>query len=272
MKHNKKRNTGFIYEVLARSLTKAIVDKDSSSQKKIVQLFKEHFSKGGVLANEMELYSALLDTTHIQRKVAERLLEETKKAHQVLGEKQIFRAQSQLIAAVNKVMGQEAWSTFVPNFKSLASVNAIFGSKTSVKKRVLFEQSIVDKMSAEARSSVGGSMKPIDNLAYHSFIKKFNDKYGSLLQEQKDLLNRYITSFADDGFELRVYLNEELARIKEILRTHAEGELDSLISQKAVEVVKFLEEFRKREFGEQDLKKILKSQELVRELAANDHN
>ena len=93
-----------------------------------------------------------------------------------------------------------------------------------------------------------------------------------MLQEQKDLLNRYITSFADDGFELRVYLNEELARIKEILRTHAEGELDSLISQKAVEVVKFLEEFRKREFGEQDLKKILKSQELVRELVVNDHN
>ena len=28
MKHNKKRNTAFIYEVLTRSLTQAIVDKD----------------------------------------------------------------------------------------------------------------------------------------------------------------------------------------------------------------------------------------------------
>ena len=30
MKHNKKRNTAFIYETLARELTKVIVEKDAA--------------------------------------------------------------------------------------------------------------------------------------------------------------------------------------------------------------------------------------------------
>tara|TARA_R110000824_G_scaffold375379_1_gene566275 strand:- start:445 stop:1257 length:813 start_codon:yes stop_codon:yes gene_type:complete len=270
MKHNKKRNTAFIYETLTRELTKAIVDSKPVHKEKIVALIKEHFSAGSILLEELGLYKNLLETTSINQGVAERILEESKRAYIELEEKTIFDAQSRLIAAINKQIGQEAWSNFVPNFKSLASVNAIFNSKTSIKKRVLFEQATIERMSATPESAANSGMRSIDNIEYRAFIKKFNDKYTDLLQEQKDLLNRFITGFADDGLELRLYLNEELSRLKKAVDDVAIENTEPLISTKLSEVKEYLEGFRKREFTDIDLNKVLKTQELIRELSAND--
>jgi len=270
MKHNKKRNTAFIYETLTRELTKAIVDKDATRKVNVLALLKEFFNQGQVLAKELELYRVLLETTNIQTKVAERLLAETKTAHGNLNESIIFDAQSRVIAAINKGLGKELWANFVPNFKSLASVNAIFNPKVTLKKKVLFEQAIVDRMSHAPESTQATGMQPIDSLTYNSFIKKFNKKFGVLLREQKELLNHFVTSFADDGFELRVYLNEELSRLKQTLGTSAESAPDTAISQKVNEVIKYLEGFRHRDFTADDLSRILKTQELVEELAAHD--
>ena len=151
---------------------------------------------------------------NIKANIAERMLQETKFAYSKIDSSEVFDAQSRMIAAINKELGKDVWSNFVPNFKSLASVNAIFNTKTPVRSKVLFEQAIVDAMSAETTLSESNKLESIDNLTYNSFIKKFNSKYTNLIKEQKDLLNQYITSFADDGFELRVYLNEELGRLR----------------------------------------------------------
>lgn len=272
MKHNKKRNTAFIYELLTRELTKALVDKNLSRSNKVVAILKEFFTPGLALSNELQLYNVLLETYNIHPKVAERLLTETKKAHARLDENTIFDAQSRIIAAINKGLGKEGWANFVPNFKALASVNTIFSSRTTVKKKVLFEQLIVDKMSEKQENRLSPQMQPIDNLAYISFIKKFNNKYNDILKEQKEFLNKYITSFADDGFELRLYLNEEISRLKGLLSKAEEAEFEPLLLQKVGEVREYLEGFRKREFIEDDFVKVLKTQQLVQELVANDHN
>ena len=268
MKHNKKRNTAFIFEALARDLTKSIVEKDAQRKEKVVSILKENFSRGQLLAEELELYNILLKTKNIDEKVAERILQETKSAYGRLDESAIFDAKSRLISSINKELGQEIWATFVPNFKSLASINAVLNSKASIKKKVLFEQALVDKMSSK-ESSDAEEMQPLDNLTYNSFINKFNDRYDDLLQEQKDLLNRFITSFSDDGFELRVYLNEELSRLKSSLSEAQETSLP-LVAEKSTAVLEYLEEFRHREFVDDDLKKVLKTQQLIRELAVND--
>jgi hypothetical protein len=125
-------------------------------------------------------------------------------------------------------------------------------------------------MSATPESAANSGMRSIDNIEYRAFIKKFNDKYTDLLQEQKDLLNRFITGFADDGLELRLYLNEELSRLKKAVDDVAIENTEPLISTKLSEVKEYLEGFRKREFTDIDLNKVLKTQELIRELSAND--
>ena len=100
-------------------------------------------------------------------------------------------------------------------------------------------------------------------------IKKFNEKYSTLLSEQKTLLNHFITSFADDGFELNVYLNEEISRLKTIV-TEARGNTEeALIVSKLEEVHDYLDDLRKREFEDKDLNKVLMTQALVQELVGN---
>ena len=272
MKHNKKRNTAFIYETLVKEFTKAVVDKNPRRKKIVLTIIKEHFSKGTPLRGELDLYNTLLDTKNVKTTLAERLLRETKSARAVLNEEIIFGAQSQIIAAINKNLGQETWSNFVSNFKTLASINAIFNPAASVKQKVLFEQAIIDRMSQKIESA-SESLKSIDNLTYHSFIKKFNEKYTSLLQEQKDFLNSYVTSFADDGFELRVYLNEEISRLKSLIsKTVDDSAVDALIRERSQDVFKYLDHIRRREFAASDITKILKTQELVRELGFNAHD
>jgi hypothetical protein len=271
MKHNKKRNTAFAYEVLTRELTKAIVNQNALRKDKIIKILKEHFDSRTILGKELRLYQAILETKNIDLKIAERLLTETKAAYSRLDESELFTAQSKLIAAINKGMSKEVWGTFVPNFKSLASINSIFNTSTSVKKKVLFEQSLIDSMSSKrSLDKPSNDLQAIDNLAYNSFIKKFNNKYNGLLAEQKEFLNHYITSFADDGFELRLYLNEELSRLSALLRRDTEIKRPEAILRKTEEAVHYLEGFRKRNFTEGDLNKILLTQELTQELLSND--
>ena len=269
MRHNKKRNTAFIYETLSRELTKAIIEKNTQRKNQIVFIFKKFFGAGEVLCEERQVYNALLQTKNVQKEIAERILQESKVQHRTLDENAIFDAQSQLIAAINKGLGQDVWGNFVPNFKVLASLDAIFNNKVSVKKRVLFEQAAVDRMSAKRPLDTSGPLQPVDALTYHTFIDKFNDKYESLLEEQKELLNNYIASFADEGFELRVYLNEELSRLKTALGKVPKEE-NLLIKEKVDGVADYLDGFRRREFTESDLIKVLKTQELVQELLTND--
>ena len=268
MKHNKKRNTAFVYEILVREITQAIIDKSAERKAKIVSLVKEHFESATVLGEELALYRALLETNNIEESVANRMVTEVKKAYESLDKEIIFEAQSKLIAAINKELGQDVWKTFVPNFKSIASINAIFNDKAPLKKRVLFEQAIVDRMSQPETLSEDQTMQSLDNITYKSFIQKFNEKYDPLLAEQKDLLNQFIASFADDGLTLKIYLNEELSRLKNIVTEAVENE--SVIGQKASTVMEYLEGFRKRDFTPEDLKKILTTQELARELRADD--
>ncbi len=270
MKHNKKRNTAFIYETLSRELTKAILDKDMERKEKIVSIIKEHFSPESVLGHELQLYKLILDTKNIKKEIAERIVQGAKTSHEALNEREVFDAQSQLIASINKGVGQHVWSNFIPNFKFLASVDAIFNTKTSIKRRVLFEQAAVETMSEDSLGSSSEDLKPVDTLTYRTFIDKFNGKYETLLREQKDLLNNYIASFADEGFEMRLYLNGELGRLKSSLAESHETAEDALTRQKLLEVREYLDEFKKREFTDEDLIKMLKTQELVKELSTDD--
>ena len=49
------------------------------------------------------------------------------------------------------------------------------------------------------------------------FTNKFNSTYSKLNEEQQALLSKYIGSFKDNGLDLKIYLNDELGRIKGVL-------------------------------------------------------
>ena len=59
-KHNKKRNTAFIFESLIYEMTKAVVSKDSKTKNALVAILKEHFSQGSILEKELQCFQAMM--------------------------------------------------------------------------------------------------------------------------------------------------------------------------------------------------------------------
>jgi hypothetical protein len=102
------------------------------------------------------------------------------------------------------------------------------------------------------------------------FIKKFNNTFGNLMTEQKTLISKYMGSLEDDDTELKIFVNEELERLKEELKENMEIEefqADDSMKSKAGQVYNLLEGFRnKRTLQKDDLVFILKTQQLVKEI------
>ena len=97
MKHNKRRNTAFLFESLVRELTKSSIKENTEKSEEITGLLKEFFKKGTVLAQELDLYKSLYQTTNISKQEAERVLSEVKRVYSTLDKGAVFQAQSKLV-------------------------------------------------------------------------------------------------------------------------------------------------------------------------------
>jgi len=268
-KHNKKRNTAFLYEALVRELTKSVIKKDNTRKEKVLSIIKEYFPSGSSLNRELKVFGAFTDDSALNRGLAEKLILEAKVLHRGLDVNGVYKDQTDLIKRINKDLSSSVFSNFVPNYKYLATIAQILDKGTSLRDRVILEDRLASIMAHNGPPSQ--EMKPIDNLVYSKFVEKFNDKYSdddNLHEEQKYLLNHYITSFADNGIKFKIFLNEELGRLKaEVEETLSLGEVrgDPAIVEKTQEVLSILGSFSDRNIDGAAIKDILHIQNLVRE-------
>ena len=110
-------------------------------------------------------------------------------------------------------------------------------------------------------------MKPIDNITYNIFVQKFNEKYGDSLNEsQKNLLSRYVILSPENAVEFKLFVNEEIQRLKKSikdLQATKEVLLDESLGAKNREVLGILESFKSQKINDNMIKKVLKIQALV---------
>ena len=270
LKHNKKRNTAFLYEALVKEITKAVMDKDASKKDALVAMVKEHFAPGTALRKELDLVKALCETKHVDLYTAERLVSESKKQYDTLDQRQIFQEQSQVIDKINKTAGKQAFNNFVPNYKYLATISQLFSGQTTVKQRVLLERSLIGAMSTKpGKPNKSKEMPHVDKLVFKTVIENFNKKYGDeLLNEQKELLNKYIVSSLGSGVEFKVYMNEEIGRLKDEVTSLHEQEVFSEnkdLSDKLSDVKEALNKLQTKKIDTALIEKVMQVQKLVKE-------
>jgi len=272
-KHNKKRNTAFLYEALVREMTKAVVSQDKKRKNNIIDILKESFSSNKILGQELKLYQTILESTDLDSITAEKLLYKIREAYAALDMQEIYSAQSSVINRINKEIGSAVYNNFVPNYKSIATVSQLFGADSSaagIKKGVILEQNVLETLTSDTTEEPKVEMKPIDNIVFKTFTSKFNEVYGNgLLSEQKELLNRYILSFSSDT-DMKIYLNEELGRLhvalQEALSTN-DVKSDSAMTESTNSVINMIEEFRNTPVDKNLVEKVLKIQNLVHEIS-----
>ena len=267
MNHNKKRNTAFLYEALVRELTKSVVSKDEERKVAVVGVIKEFFNNGSVLKKELNLYNEIIETRGVSKQAAEKIIGYIRKERERLDTEKLFQEQTQLVNKIHNTLTGDVLSNFVPNYKALASIYQMFSPNIKIKNRVIMESVVVQYMSSQAQKIT--EEKRINNATMRIFSSKFNNHYNGLLEEQRVLLSKYISSFTDNGLELKVYLNDEIGRIKEQISNNKNNFSDE-VKGKISTVLEMVEGFKGQMISEDILKQILKMQQLVSEINSND--
>jgi hypothetical protein len=267
-KHNKKRNTSFLYEVLVRQMTKFTLEEIPQKKEKVLGLLKKYFSNGTPMAEELKLYRTILGCQRVKPPIIEKVIQEAKRRYDKLDKEEIFAEQSKLISVINRNYGKSSYDVFIPNYKYLASISAIFNRETSIKTKVLLERTLTEELSSYKKQPSEHELMG-SKILLETFLKKYNDEYSGLHEEQKELLNIFITSFEDDTLTLRTFLNEELGRLKEIVTESvnmAEIKSDTEMLEKTNKVIQEFVDFQSRPVDTLMVQKVLRLQNLAREI------
>ena len=267
-KHNKKRNSAFVYEALIREATVAILKKDSKRRQTAINLIRTHFKEDSLLRQDLECHRSLYENQNLDKDISEKILREAKITSRLIDPEALFKEQSALIYDVNKELESSVFGNFVPNYKTLASIARIFSDKTSPKDQVILENEIIKNMTNPSQKII--TPDEIDEVVIRTFTEKFNNKYETkLLDEQKELLTYYISSFADNALELKAFLNEEIIRLKTQLKKAKnieEIKNDSEMLKKAEQIADRLTTFSEHPIDDSVLLTVMKTQSLVKEI------
>lgn len=273
-RHNKKRNTAFVFEALAREATVAIIKGDNERKEKVVSIVRKHFTTDSLLKKDLECYRSLYENQDLDEPTSKKIMEAAMAAKRLIDADGLFKQQTAVINDINKDLSPDTFNNFVPNYKSLATIAKMFNTN-SPKQSVMLETRIVEGMTGKLEEQ---KLQPVDSLTFSTFTKKFNEKYGSsLLEEQKSLLNNYISSFSQDDLEAKIYFNRELGRLKQSLSEATKVEEianDPEMLKKTQAVRERLETLSKEtSLNESTLLTIMKTQQLVKEIHADaDHS
>ena len=229
VKHNKIKNTAILYELLSRQITVDVLN-DTKSPKS-VKIFKEFFNKKTELGKEYELYSILLEKKYKNDSHASQLVEAVVKSRRKLSSRRLNNEKYNLIKTIKENYDiKEFFNTRLPNFKIMASVYKLFGTETGkedfgpVQKtdsvititEHITQNSTKNNSNSSLVEEFGEQKKDLRLLSYQLLVDKFNSKYKSLNENQKNLLKEYINNVSNTN-SLKGFIDNEVVKIKKAL-------------------------------------------------------
>ena len=273
-RHNKKRNTAFLYKILIMEASKALVEKKDSYRNKVVSIIKENFNKSTELGKQLYLYKQILDESNIPARLAISFVKEIDSRNEKINKTKLFNEQTALIKKINSDLGAHVFENFVSDYRILGNVYHLFSlNDDDIKSKISLQESIAAQIISENEKEKN-TLTPIDNITYNVYVKKFNEKYGSsLIESQKQLLKNYIYSIKDNGISFKIYISEEVSNIKNnLLLALKEGNFkdEEVIQNKLKTVVEKIESFKSQPLDSKMITDIMLMQQLTEELRAND--
>ena len=142
-KHNKKRNTAFVFESLVREVVKSVVSEDLERKNKIIKTLKTFFNKETELYKELQIYNSILETREMEKDIKEKVIKEARFQHSKLNKDKIFQSQTALINEINKNVTKDLFNNFVPNYKNLATIYNFLNLDVAPKKKVILENKLL---------------------------------------------------------------------------------------------------------------------------------
>lgn len=245
-KHNKIKNTGILFELITRQITVDVLNNEKNSSS--IKILKEYFNSKTELGKENELYKILLEQKYKNLKHAEILVEAVIKNRRKLSNRRLKNEKFNLIKIIKENYELTAFfNSRIPNYKELASIYNIFEGESSRKdygavietdSKVTLMENITSPGHTRKKSKTSFSKNDEDIrlLTYQLLVDKFNKKYSTLSEDQKDLLREYINNLSNTN-SLKEFIAAEVVKVKTILKSHLRQVNDKITKIKLTEAI-----------------------------------
>ena len=282
IKHSKYKNTGILFELLVRQIT---ADTLNGVNSPAIDILKEHFVKTS-LGKEYKLYESILKSKVVSEGRATLVIDTLLEASTKFNRKSLKKQKYNLINEIKKHYDLESFfGSKVSNYKELAALYTLIESINSKKisnpkqlvdnKITLLEHLTKKEIKEDSKQTImeefSGYDKDVRTLTYKVLLEKFNTKYDSLTNDQKQVLKEYINS-VESTPDLRNFYNTKINELKATLKEENINVKDKAIQIKITEVAKYLTELDKTDkVGDDNLVDLLRYYQLVNEIqVAND--
>ena len=269
-----------MFELLVRQATSDLMSKNDPHAVKIVKKFFTNTE----LSKEYNLYNTVLNSPKLNEAKAEILISTIIEQAKKLNREQLNKEKYNLIKEIKKHYDLDNFfKAKIDTYKVYGAVYTLVESQVSkefsdtkqiitnkltllehVTKETLSERKVASKVVEEFLKED----KEIRILAYKILVEKFNEKYSSLSEDQKDLLKEYINNISDTT-QLKTYLNSKLTSVKEEITQLRDQISDPATKIKLNEVLNFIKPIGTKEAVKDEvLIGLMQYHQLIQELKA----
>ena len=277
IKHSKYKNSGILFELLVRQITADTLDGIDSPARKIL---KGYFVKTE-LGREYKLYEQLAKHTAVSEAKANLILNSLLESSLNLNRSALKRQKYNLISEIKKHYDlTKFFKHKLPNYKTQAAFYMLTEIKANKEfsnpdleishKLTILEHLSEKPVVKEQKETVVDEFQKYDKtlrtLTYRVLLEKFNEKYDTLLEEQKEILKELITSI-DNTPRLKEFYNTKVNEIKTTLEELNTKVTDKVTKIKIEEVIKMLPTLDKTaKVKDDDLTNLLQYYDLIQEV------
>jgi hypothetical protein len=277
-KHNKKRNTGILYEQLLKYITKKVINDKKSNARKATKIIERRFKKGTELYKEFRLINALVNSTVSGTHIAAGILSEAKKAVKNIDNKKLNKEKSLLIKDINYQLNENNfYHQSVLNYKLYATVQTLLNEwkdidNCDLKKVIEYENKIVIHLINEEKSKIVIPEDPrADNLVLKIMSEKINEKYTTkLTSEQKDIIRNYAIN-GDNPEALKIYFSNLKNKTASLVESYRKNTDNHVLLSKIDKVYDNIINLKVESIEDVDIKKYLTIVSLKDQILRSDH-
>ena len=233
------------------------------------------------MGKEYELYSILLEKKYKNDSHASQLVEAVVKSRRKLSNRRLNNEKYNLIKTIKENYDiKEFFNTRIPNFKIMASVYKLFGTETGKEdfgpvQRTDSVITITEHITQNTTHSNKANKvvkefkeqgKDLRLLSYQLLVDKFNSKYKTLNENQKNLLKEYINNVSNTN-SLKGFIDSEVVKIKKALKSLLPKVNDKITKIKLSEAIDYTDSATKgKVVQDKHVVALMRYYELIKEI------
>jgi hypothetical protein len=280
IKHSKFKNTGILFELLVRQIASDTVSNRDSAA---IGLVRKYFGKSE-LAKEYKLYQALITPKNLSEAKAETFINATLEASSRLNKTNLRKEKYNIIKEIRESYDlEEFFKAKISHYKQYAAAfnlieahnsqeftapQQIIDNKITLLEHITRKE--IDKEGVKDRvmEEYGSMDKGTRILAYRMLLEKFNSKYATLSDTQKNVLKEFINNITNTT-KLRDFVNSNFTTITKELTQIIPTVTDKTTQIKLSEVVTLLKPLDKTQnVKDENIISLLQYHQLIEELKA----